>query len=165
MNTPRQQNQNPSQILHQSFLGQTFFTNNIKLRTLTLFETIYSVWLLDKIIKNVYNIITIFNTSEIEITELWLLHQRIMISNELDKKIVQFINILICIYRRRMTKYSKYAPHFYQTLGASIFWRFVNAISLYFHSGYSINNPFNNNIKLNSSNDWTMTFKSTIRYL
>ena len=51
LNTPRQQKQKPSQILKQSFLGQTFFTYNIKLRTLILFETAYSVWLLGKIIK------------------------------------------------------------------------------------------------------------------
>ena len=51
LNTPRQQKQKPSQTLQQSFLGQAFFTNNIKLRTLTLFETTYSVWLLGKIIK------------------------------------------------------------------------------------------------------------------
>ena len=51
LNTPRQQKQNPSQTLQQYFLGQTFFTNNIKLRTLTLFETKFFVWLRDKIIQ------------------------------------------------------------------------------------------------------------------
>ena len=43
LNTPRQQKQNPFQTLQQYFLGQTFFTNNIKLRTFTLFETKFSV--------------------------------------------------------------------------------------------------------------------------
>ena len=86
LNTPRQQKQKPSQTLQQSFLRQNFFTNNIKLRTLTLFETTYSVWLLGKIIKNVHNLIKIFNTSEIEMTELWLLHQIIIIRNALDKQ-------------------------------------------------------------------------------
>ena len=86
LNTPRQQKKNSSQTLQQSFFGQAFFTNNIKLRTLTLFETIYSVWLLDNIITNVHTLITVFNTSEIEMTELWLLHQIIIIRNALDKQ-------------------------------------------------------------------------------
>ena len=51
LNTSRQQKQNISQIVQQPFLGQTFFINNMKLRTLTLFEITYSISLLNQTIK------------------------------------------------------------------------------------------------------------------